>query len=127
VLHLQDCVTYTYIKLSNLVQTQVTRPDGLHHRLTYPSAFNIVTYKPTARQRLGRHIPAGANTRNSRTSTATQRTSKHASLTIDAVLSAWSVQSGYKEVFVSVEQYRTESSFETPACQDMGLGAEELN
>jgi hypothetical protein len=61
-----------------------------------------------------------------------QRLGKHASLTIEAVFSAWSVQSGYKEVLSSIEQYITgveseESSFETPACRDMNLGAEKLN
>jgi hypothetical protein len=35
-------------------------------------------------------------------SIAKQRVSKHASLTIEAVFSAWSVQSGYKEMFSSV-------------------------
>jgi hypothetical protein len=38
------------------------------------------------------------------TSVARKRISKHASLTIEAVFSAWSVQSGYKEVFSSIEQ-----------------------
>jgi hypothetical protein len=38
------------------------------------------------------------------------------------------MQSGYKEEFRSwQEQRRMESSFETPACRDMSLGAEELN
>jgi hypothetical protein len=49
---------------------------------------------PIPRQRLGKHIPAKP-TRN-RTSIARQRTSKHASLTIEAVLSVWSVPRGYK-------------------------------
>jgi hypothetical protein len=56
-----------------------------------------------------------------------QRISKHASLTIEAVFSAWSVESGYKEVFGNIEQYRTELCFDTSAGQDMSLGAEELN
>jgi hypothetical protein len=44
------------------------------------------------------------------------------------VFSAWSVQSGYKEEFRSwQEQHRIESSFVTPACRDMSLGAEKLN
>jgi hypothetical protein len=38
-------------------------------------------------------------TSNNRTSTATQRISEHASITIEAVFSAWYVQSGYKEGF----------------------------
>jgi hypothetical protein len=39
---------------------------------------NTVTYRLIARQRLGKHIPAGANARNDRTSIARQRISKHA-------------------------------------------------
>jgi hypothetical protein len=35
-------------------------------------------HRPIARQRLGKHIPAGANARNNMTSIARQRTSKHA-------------------------------------------------
>jgi hypothetical protein len=65
--------------------------------------INIVTYRPTARLQLGKHIPEGTNNSNNRASIARQRISKHASLTTDAVLSAWSVQSDYKEVFSSVE------------------------
>jgi hypothetical protein len=63
-----------------------------------------VTCIPIARQRLGKHIPAEANSRNNRTSIPRQRTSKHTSLTTEAVFSAWSVHSGYKEVFGSREQ-----------------------
>jgi hypothetical protein len=44
--------------------------------------FIIVTHRPIVRQRI----------------------SKHASLTIEAVFSAWSVQSGYEEVFSRIEQ-----------------------
>jgi hypothetical protein len=55
-----------------------------------------VTCIPIARQRLGKHIPAEANARNNKTSIAGQRISKRASLTIEAVFSVWSVQSGYK-------------------------------
>jgi hypothetical protein len=54
-----------------------------------------VTYRPIARQRLGKHISAGANARNIRTSIARQRISKH-TLTIEALFSAWSLQRGYK-------------------------------
>jgi hypothetical protein len=84
---------------------------------------NIVTYRPIARQRLGKHIPAEAYARNNKTSIIRQRISKHASSTIEVVSSACSVQSGYKEVFSS----RVESNFETPVCREMSLGAEELN
>jgi hypothetical protein len=82
---------------------------------------------PIARQRLGKHIRTEANARNNRMSNARQRISKHVSLTRVATFSAWSVQSVYKEVFRNIEQDGTESSFETPACQNMSLGAEELN
>jgi hypothetical protein len=75
-----------------------------------------MTSRPIARQRLGKHILAGANARNSKMSVAGKRISKRGSLTIEAVFSRLSVQSGYKE-----------SSVETPACQEMSLGAEELN
>jgi hypothetical protein len=37
-----------------------------------------MTYRPIARQRLGKHIPSGANTRNNRTSIARQPISKQA-------------------------------------------------
>jgi hypothetical protein len=46
---------------------------------------NIVKCILIVRQGLGKHIPAEANTRNSRTSIARQRISKHASLTTEAV------------------------------------------
>jgi hypothetical protein len=36
------------------------------------------------------------------------------------------MQSGYKEVFNSIE-WSEESSFEKPACRNMSLEAEELN
>jgi hypothetical protein len=58
---------------------------------------------PIARQRLGKHILVEANARTNRTSIVRQRISKHASLTTEAVFSAWSVQSGYKEVFSIIE------------------------
>jgi hypothetical protein len=70
--------------------------------------FNIVTCIFIARQRFGKHIPAKANARNNRASIARQRNTKHASLTIEAVFSAWFMQNGYKEVFGSIDEYRTE-------------------
>jgi hypothetical protein len=60
-----------------------------------------VTCIPIARQRLAKHIPARANDPKNTTSIARQWTSQHASFTIKAVFSAWSVQRGYKEVFGS--------------------------
>jgi hypothetical protein len=77
-----------------------------------------VTYRPIARQQLCKHIPAGTNARNNRTSICGQRISKHASVTIYVVSSAWSV----KTVVGSEE-----STFGTPACQDMSFAAEEFN
>jgi hypothetical protein len=37
---------------------------------------DIVTYRPIARQRLDKHIPAAANARNNKTSIARQRRDK---------------------------------------------------
>jgi hypothetical protein len=70
--------------------------------LIVPSVERTVTNIPIARQWLGKHIPVQAYA-HSRTSIARQRTSQHASLTIEAVFSVWSVQSGYKEVFSRTE------------------------
>jgi hypothetical protein len=52
---------------------------------------------PIEKQRLSKHIPTEAKARNNRTSISRQRISKHASLTIEAMFSASSLQSGYKE------------------------------
>jgi hypothetical protein len=85
---------------------------------------------PIARQRLGKHIPARANGRKNRTSIARQGIIEHASITIEAVFSVRSVQSGYKELSVNIESSRVgseESSFETPAYRNMSLGGEDLN
>jgi hypothetical protein len=49
-----------------------------------------------ATQQNAKHIPAEANIWNNRTSTARQRHNKHASSTIQAVFSVWSVPRGYK-------------------------------
>jgi hypothetical protein len=48
--------------------------------------YYIVTYRPIARQRLRKQIPAEANARNNRMSITRERISKHESLTIEAVL-----------------------------------------
>jgi hypothetical protein len=61
--------------------------------------LNTVTYTAIARQRLGKHIPAQANARNYRISIAKQRISKQASLTVEAMFSAWFVRNGYEEEF----------------------------
>jgi hypothetical protein len=86
--------------------------------------YDIVTCIPNAKQRLGKQILAEADTPKSRTSIAMQRISKHASLTIESMFSEWSVQSRCKEVFGSIERYRTVVELETPACREMSL---ELN
>jgi hypothetical protein len=70
-------------------------------------AINIVTCIPIARQRLGKYIPAQANSCKNRTSIASQLVSKHNFLMIETVFSAWSVQSGYKEVFGNIEMTLT--------------------
>jgi hypothetical protein len=44
---------------------------------------NTLTYRPIVRQRLGKHIPAGADAHNNRISIATQRISKQAFSTIE--------------------------------------------
>jgi hypothetical protein len=49
----------------------------------YVVGTKIVTCIPIARQRVGRHIPAEANTRNNRMSVARQRSCKHAFLTTE--------------------------------------------
>jgi hypothetical protein len=65
--------------------------------------YNIATCIPSARQRLGKHIPAWANASKNRTSIARQRSSKYASLSTEAVYSLGSVQNGYKGLFDSTE------------------------
>jgi hypothetical protein len=69
----------------------------------FVTRLNIVTYRSIVRQLLGKHILAGAKERSNRTPIARQRFNNHASLIIEAVFSAWSVQSGYKEVFSSIK------------------------
>jgi hypothetical protein len=61
-----------------------------------------VTCIPITWQRLGKYIPAEANARNNATYIVRQKISKHASLTTEDVFSAWSVHSGYKEVFSNI-------------------------
>jgi hypothetical protein len=61
------------------------------HRVYFVSIDNIVTCISISMQRLGKHIPLEANVTNNRTLIARQRISKHASLTVKAVYSAWSV------------------------------------
>jgi hypothetical protein len=48
-----------------------------------------VTCIPIARQRLGKHIPAGANERNNRTSITRQRSCKHGFPTIERLCFLW--------------------------------------
>jgi hypothetical protein len=92
---------------------EVKRPIGRHRR---KREVNTVTCIHIARQRLGKHITAQANSLNNRKYIGRQRICKHVSLT-EAVFSVGSVQSGYKEV----KSRRTESSSETSACQDMRI------
>jgi hypothetical protein len=80
-----------------------------------------VKYRPITRQRLRKDIATEAYASNNRTSIARGRISKHASLTIEAVLSACSVPRDYKR------QRKPFESAEMPVCRNMSLGAEELN
>jgi hypothetical protein len=85
--------------------------------------LDIVMYRPIARQRLSKHIPAQAYSPNIRASIARQRGSKQAFSTIEDVFSAWSVQSGYKEEFSWEELVE----FRDASLPGYELGAEELN
>jgi hypothetical protein len=76
----------------------------------------ILEYIPIiATQRHGKHIPAGANSRDNRTSIARQRVSKHASLTIETAFIC---------VLGQHRAVKNRDEFETPACRDLSL---ELN
>jgi hypothetical protein len=77
--------------------------------------WHIVICIPTARQRLGKHTPAAENARDNKTSIARQLISKHSSLTTEAVFSASSVQSGYKEVQNSSREVKSQVSRRRPA------------
>jgi hypothetical protein len=75
---------------------------------------HIVMLRPIARQRLSEHVPTLVSMPNNRTSIARQRISTNASLTIEAVFSAWSMQCGYKEVFSNMKwRTRAESGSST--------------
>jgi hypothetical protein len=87
----------------NSHKTQLFNHSNFFKKYLLSPDFNTVTYRSIARQRLGKNIPAGANASNNRTSTARERISKEASLTIEAVFSAWSLRSGYKEVFSRIK------------------------
>jgi hypothetical protein len=95
-------------------------PRKFHSRYCHKFMGHIVTYRPTARQRLGKQIPPRANAANNRTSIARQRSGKHTS-TVEVVFTASSVRS------VRQDRRVVESSFEKPACWDRSLGAEDLN
>jgi hypothetical protein len=66
-----------------------------------------VTYRRIARHRLGKNIPAQTYASNDRASTARQWVSKQTFSTTEAMISAWSMQSGYKEVLGGIKQYGT--------------------
>jgi hypothetical protein len=67
-----------------------------------------VTRRAIAMERLHKHVSAEMNSRNKRR----------------AVFSLQSVPRGYKK---DKEGRLSQLSFETPACHDMSLGAEDLN
>jgi hypothetical protein len=66
-----------------------------------------VTRRAAAMERRGKHVSAETNSRNNRR----------------AVFSVRSVQRGYEK---DKEDCLSQLSFETPACQDISLGTEEL-
>jgi hypothetical protein len=87
------------------ISNEASLTAGLSQIVLRNSYFlDTVTYRPNARQQLSKHIPTGDNAGNNRKFIARKRINKHASLTIKAVFSVWSLQSGYKEVFGSIEQ-----------------------
>jgi hypothetical protein len=67
-----------------------------------------VTGRPVAMEQLFKHVSADMNSRNS----------------MRAVFPVRSVRRAYKR---EKEDLLSQSSFETPSCQDMSLEAEELN
>jgi hypothetical protein len=84
--------------------------EGLKERNFIPKMWRqaIVTYRSNTRQRFGKDIPAGAKARDNVTSISRQQRGKHASSKIQAVFSAWSVQSSYKN-FSGVKSSRVSS------------------
>jgi hypothetical protein len=104
--------------------------NGSTNNSVLPTVKQIVTYILIARQRLGKHIPALGYARNNRTSIARQRISKQAFSAIKRLgflrgpcQGVIKGQKGRLRELLS----KVESSFETPAWQDMSWGAEELN
>jgi hypothetical protein len=98
-----SCVRIYAWKLASRIPSVVFPSPSRQTPGVYLVDHKTVTCIPIAKQRLGKHIPAEANARNSRTSISRQRISKHVSLTTETVFCAWCVQSGYKKV--SVERY----------------------
>jgi hypothetical protein len=83
---------------------------------------------PIARQRLGKHIPA-KRTRATEGRSLLGNGPENISPQQQRLFSVWSVPRVYERTKSedATKEIRVESSFETPACQDMSLGAEELN
>jgi hypothetical protein len=105
----------------------VTTPKGRLKNAT----LTIVTYRPIARQRLGKHIRAGANAHTHWTSNVRQRISKQAYLTVEAVFSSWSVQSGHNEVLSRIKwnevKWRVELRDASLPGYELGSRGNELN
>jgi hypothetical protein len=81
-------------RLQNLLIKRVTLQQLYH--LDSHNMKTVVTYRPIARQRLGKHIPAQAYAHDNRTYIARQRRGIHVSSTIQTVFSVGSVPKGYK-------------------------------
>jgi hypothetical protein len=74
----------------------------------------IVTYRPIVRQRLGKHIPAGANARNNWTPVARQRINKHPSYNTGQYKTVFSVGSAprlYNEKFQGSSELLSRTGF----------------
>jgi hypothetical protein len=92
-----------------------------------------VTRTAVAMEQLSKHVFAATNSRNKRRAvflmwSAPQPLLRNGVQTRllnnrKAVFCAWSLTKGYKK---DKEDRLRQSSFETPSCQDMSLGAEEL-
>jgi hypothetical protein len=78
--------------------------------------------QPVSKQRLDRQVPAETKAPHNRRAVFSMWSTRLNNG--DVVFSAWSVPRGYE---TDREHRLSGLSFETPACQDMSLGAEELN
>jgi hypothetical protein len=86
---MRESVVHSFLPPCTMISVKCTLSTGLRILLLNTNYFiqYILTYRPTARQRFGKHIPAGTNARKIMTSTSRQRISQHVFLTIEAMFS----------------------------------------